>query len=55
MGRITLQQYLAAKEKGNKTESAEGNGGGASGPEMSQIQAIFAKPDQNRLPRVLRS
>jgi type VI secretion system protein ImpA len=41
MGRITLQQYLAAKEKGNKTESAEGNGGGASGPELSQIQAIF--------------
>ena len=46
MGRITLQQYLAAKDKGAKPEP-DAKGGGAAGPDLNQILAAFrdAGPD----------
>src|SRR5882672_2738690 len=41
MGRITVQQILAAKEKGTKPESSGQDKGGSSGPDLNQIQAAF--------------
>jgi type VI secretion system protein ImpA len=41
MGRITLQQILAAKDKGDKTKPSGAASAGNSGPDLNQIQAAF--------------
>jgi type VI secretion system protein ImpA len=45
MGRITLQQVIAAKDKTAKPEA--GKEGGGSGPDLNQIQAAFRDAGPN--------
>ena len=47
MGRITFQQFINAREKGDKTATAGSGSGARSGPDLNQIQAAFrdAGPD----------